>query len=277
MKLQTSPSKPHAFTLIELLVVIAIIAILAGMLLPALARAKLKATGANCLSNQRQLALAWNMYSTDNQDRVVNFLQNKNATGDVPWRYESGPIAVVIPAGTSNERRIQLWIENGYRQGALNTYAPSPGIIHCPGDTRIKLKAGKGYTYVSLSGIGTLNGEVSEILKISMLSSVSERFIWAEENDPRGENVGSWIMAQGNPAQDFKGAQLVDSTAIFHGDASTFNYADGHADTKKWVDPVMKAYSASMDPSKFGNAPNDTRAPNDVRWLARRYPSKINP
>ena len=277
MKLQTSRSKPHAFTLIELLVVIAIIAILAGMLLPALARAKLKATGANCLSNQRQLALAWNMYSTDNQDRVVNFLQNKNATGDVPWRYESGPIAVVIPAGTSNERRIQLWIENGYRQGALNTYAPSPGIIHCPGDTRIKLKAGKGYTYVSLSGIGTLNGEVSEILKISMLSSVSERFIWAEENDPRGENVGSWIMAQGSPAQDFKGAQLVDSTAIFHGDASTFNYADGHADTKKWVDPVMKAYSASMDPNKFGSAPNDTRAPNDVRWLARRYPSKINP
>jgi prepilin-type N-terminal cleavage/methylation domain-containing protein len=277
MKLPTSPSKPHAFTLIELLVVIAIIAILAGMLLPALAKAKLKATGANCLSNQRQLALAWNMYSTDNQDRVVNFLQNKNATGDVPWRYESGPIAVVIPAGTSNERRIQLWIENGYRQGALNTYAPSPGIIHCPGDTRIKLKAGKGFTYVSLSGIGTLNGEVSEILKISMLSSVSERFIWAEENDPRGENVGSWIMSQGSPAQDFKGAQLVDSTAIFHGDASTFNYADGHADTKKWVDPVMKAYSASMDPNKFGSAPNDTRAPNDVRWLARRYPSKINP
>jgi prepilin-type processing-associated H-X9-DG protein len=110
-----------------------------------------------------------------------------------------------------------------------------------------------------------------------MLTSVSERFIWAEENDPRGENVGSWIMAQGSPAQDFKGAQLVDSTAIFHGDASTFNYADGHADTKKWVDPVMKAYSASMDPNKFGSAPNDTRAPNDVRWLARRYPSKINP
>jgi prepilin-type N-terminal cleavage/methylation domain-containing protein len=277
MKLAPNRPLPRGFTLIELLVVIAIIAILAGMLLPALGRARLKATGIACISNQKQLALGWNMYTSDNQDRLVNFLQNKNASGDIPWRYESGPVAAVVPAGTSSEKRIQLVIENGYRQGALFNYAPSPGIIHCPGDTRIKLKAGKGYTYVSLSGIGTLNGEVPELYKLNSIKSTSERFVWAEENDPRGENVGSWIMSQGNPAQDFKGAQLVDSTAIFHGDSSTFNYADGHADSRKWVDPVMKKYSASMDPNKFGSAPNDSVAPNDVRWLARRYPSKINP
>src|ERR1700743_2779023 len=79
----------RAFTLIELLVVIAIIAILAAMLLPALAKAKLKRQSATCLSNQKQLALAWVMYVNDNQDKVVNFDTAKNATGDTPWRYQS--------------------------------------------------------------------------------------------------------------------------------------------------------------------------------------------
>jgi prepilin-type processing-associated H-X9-DG protein len=261
-------------------VVIAIIAILAGMLLPALSRAKLKATGAACISNQKQMILGWLMYSGDHADRLVNFLQRRNDANEMPWRFDPPPVMPVFPAGTSAERKIQLVIEQGYRQGALFRYAPSPGILHCPGDTRIKLKAGRGYTYVSLSGVGTLNGEADasqRLYKQSAFVNPSERFVWIEENDPRGENLGSWIMNQGSPQTDYKGSSLIDSTAVFHGNASTFNFADGHAESRKWLDRVMIKYSASMDPNKFGSAPNDTQAPLDVRWLARRYPSKINP
>ena len=219
------------------------------------------------------------MYTSDNNDQLVNMTQGPNSKNETPWRYAVAPKppADLIPAGTSPERRIQLTIEEGYRQGALFKYAPSPGIIHCPGDVRTKLKSGKGYTYVSLSGVGALNGEVPELYKATAILNPSERYIWVEENDPRGENVGSWIINIGDPAKNFAGAGLVDSTANFHGNASTFNYGDGHAEPRKWLDSVMIKYSASMDQNKFGNAPTDKTAPRDVNWLARRYPSARNP
>jgi prepilin-type N-terminal cleavage/methylation domain-containing protein/prepilin-type processing-associated H-X9-DG protein len=267
------------FTLIELLVVIAIIAILAAMLLPALARAKQKATSAVCRSNEKQLATAWIMYCDDNKDSIVNFERKDAPNGDKPWCYITPPITPPIPPGTSPTESAKITFRAGYKQGLLNVYAPNPDVVHCPGDTRAKLSVGAGFAWGSCSGTGTLNGEKREtdgIYKRSQIKRPTRIMLWVEENDPRGENLGSWIMNAGTPPS-YTDASLIDSPAAFHGSSSTFNFADGHCESHKWQDGPTIAYAASMDPNKYSSRPGGAQTPRDAAWLAAGYASRQYP
>jgi len=213
------------FTLVELLVVIAIIALLIAILLPVLTKAKLAAQRTACMSNMRQLAIVFRMYTEDNKGYMPMGWPDSPRTGPsttpgtywfVPWFKGSQAWG----AGYGNT-------DQAIKEGCLAPYIKSTKIFKCPGDT--------GLRKVSYGQNCYLNGEDfgGTVFKMSKVKHPSKTFCYVDEydsrgGDPLGYNLGSFAILP-KPSNVW-----VDYPGMFHGYASAVTFLDGHSDVLVW-------------------------------------------
>ncbi len=269
---RTGPDRPPAFTLIELLVVIAIIAILAAMLLPALARAKQQSQGVKCISNLKQLTLAWVAYGSDNRD----YLAINGNTDYEPTGTAAGPTRGVNPQWCPGDMEISAPIPGEQTNvgwpmaGVIYPYVGSPGVYRCPADpstfngSTVFPAGGGGTARVrSMSMNAWLNPPAIAIQNCDMSGAYR---IYVKNSDmvvPGAANL--FLLIDENPYSindafflDFPSdTGWVDCPASYHNRACGLCFCDGHAQIRKWTDPVVLTWQRAASLTPYGTLTRD--------------------
>ena len=268
-------SRVGAFTLVELLVVIAVIAILAALLLPALAGAKAQAARTQCLSNQKELAVAWALYTGDNKEA---------------YALNGGDTATV-------STRAHLWVYGGnhgdpetltnsqYLVGApyalFGPLLPAAPIYKCPSDKSSWAAGNKIVpelrSYSMNSYIGTPAANIMQPLDVN---PALYRVYMKSSDMVRDSPASRFVFMDVNPASICTPGFGVDMTletfihypSSLHQGQSMVAFADGHVESHKWLDARTKI---GIPPGQQFIPHNDPSPNNeDLAWIAEHTTSR---